>query len=187
MKRKLSIILIITLVIPLRVLTGQESGNELVLSLEQARDYAIQHNKSAISARLDVEASRMAFWETVSAGLPQVSSSAGFTDNLKQMTFLIPDFLGGGDKIPITMGSQYNASVAIQASMLLFNASYLVGIETNKLAKKLAETNVSSTELDIRESVASIYYLILVSEESLRILDGNLANLRETLKSTQTM
>jgi outer membrane protein len=189
MKRKFKIILIGLLTIPWGVMTGQESGGEMVLSLQQAQDYAIQHNKMAISARLDVEASRMALWQTISSGLPQISSSAGLTDNIKQMTFLIPNFLtpDPDDKTPITMGTQYNASVAIQATMPLFSAPYLIGIETSKLAMKLAETNVSNTELDIRESVTSLYYLILISEESLKILDGNLANLRETLKSTQTM
>jgi outer membrane protein len=189
MKRKLKIILIGLLTIPWGLMTGQESGGEMVLSLQQAQDYAIQHNKMAISARLDAEASRMALWQTISSGLPQISSSAGLTDNIKQMTFLIPNFLtpDPDDKTPITMGTQYNASVAIQATMPLFSAPYLVGIETSKLAMKLAETNVSNTELDIRESVTSLYYLILISEESLKILDGNLANLRETLKSTQTM
>jgi outer membrane protein len=189
MKRKFKIILIGLLTISWGVMTGQESGSDMVLSLQQAQDYAIQHNKMAISARLDVEASRMALWQTISSGLPQISSSAGLTDNLKQMTFLIPNFLtpDPDDKTPITMGTQYNASVAIQASMPLFSAPYLVGIETSKLAMKLAETNVSNAELDIRESVTALYYLILISEESLKILDGNLANLRETLKSTQTM
>ncbi|MCX6301324.1 MAG: TolC family protein [Bacteroidia bacterium] len=188
MKRKFLITSIMSLALIWGTLAGQETENELVLSLDEAQEYAIQHNKMVISARLDVNASKMALWEMISAGLPQVSSSAGITDNIKQMVFLMPDFFGGTDtKIPITMGSQYNASVGLQASMLLFNAPYLVGIETTKLAKKLAETNVSSTELDVREAVTSVYYLILVSEESLRILNGNLENLRETLKSTRTM
>jgi outer membrane protein len=188
MKRKFLITSIMSLALIWGTLAGQETENELVLSLDEAQEYAIQHNKMVISARLDVNASKMALWETISAGLPQVSSSAGLTDNIKQMVFLMPDFFGGTDtKIPITMGTQYNASVGLQASMLLFNAPYLVGIETTKLAKKLAETNVSSTELEVGEAVTSVYYLILVSEESLRILDGNLENLRETLKSTRTM
>jgi outer membrane protein TolC len=105
------------------------------------------------------------------------------------MVFLIPDFFGGHpeNKIPITMGSQYNASVGLQASMLLFNAPYYIGIETAKLAGKIAETNVKNTELDIREAVTSAYYLILISQESLMILDSNLVNLQETLKSTRAM
>ena len=169
--------------------SSQENSNELVLSMKEAQDYAVQHNKIANSARLDLQASKMAVWETISSGLPQVSTSAGFTDNIKQMVVLFPDYFGGHpeNKIPFTLGSQYNTSLGLQASMPLFNAPYYVGIETVKLANKLSETNVKNTELDVRESIASAYYLILVSEESLRILDGNLVNLQETLKSTRKM
>jgi outer membrane protein len=188
MKNKLLIASILSLLFPGTVSIAQESG-ELSLSLQEAQEFAIQHNKMVISAKLDVQASKAMLWETISMGLPQISSSAGLTDNLKQMVFLIPDFFGGHpeNKIPITMGSQYNASVGLQASMLLFNAPFYIGIETAKLGKKIAETNVKNTELDIRESVTSAYYLILISEESLMILDSNLVNLQETLKSTRAM
>jgi outer membrane protein len=188
MKNKLLISSILSLLFSGVISTAQESS-ELNLSLQEAQEFAIQHNKMVISAKLDVQSSKAMLWETISMGLPQISSSAGLTDNLKQMVFLIPDFFGGHpeNKIPITMGSQYNASVGLQASMLLFNAPYYIGIETAKLAKKISETNVKNTELDTREAVTSAYYLILISEESLKILDSNLVNLQETLKSTRSM
>jgi outer membrane protein TolC len=161
---------------------------EMRLTLKGAQEYAIQHNKSVRAARLDVQASKVAIWETISSGLPQINSSAGFTDNIKQMVFLLPDFIGGTDeKVPITMGSQFNTQLVFQASMPIFNATYYIGIETSKIINRLAETSVKSTELDIREAVTSTYQLILITEESLRILDNNLANLRETLKSTRAM
>lgn len=188
MKNKLLFASILSLLFSGLISIAQESS-ELNLSLQEAQEFAIQHNKMVISAKLDAKASKAMLWETISMGLPQISSSAGLTDNLKQMVFLIPDFFGGHpeNKIPITMGSQYNASVGLQASMLLFNAPYYIGIETAKLAGKIAETNVKNTELDIREAVTSAYYLILISEESLMILDSNLVNLQETLKSTRAM
>jgi outer membrane protein TolC len=188
MKNKLLFASILSLLFSGLISMAQESS-ELNLSLQEAQEFAIQHNKMVISAKLDAKASKAMLWETISMGLPQISSSAGVTDNLKQMVFLIPDFFGGHpeNKIPITMGSQYNASVGLQASMLLFNAPYYIGIETAKLAGKIAETNVKNTELDIREAVTSAYYLILISQESLMILDSNLVNLQETLKSTRAM
>jgi outer membrane protein len=85
------------------------------------------------------------------------------------------------------VGSPYNIPVSAQISMPLFNAPYYVGVETVKLAQKLSATNLQSTEIDTRQSVSSAYYLILISEESLRILKNNLANLQETLKSTKAM
>ncbi|MCU0474298.1 MAG: TolC family protein [Bacteroidales bacterium] len=188
MKNKILIASSLILLFPGAISIAQENSSDLSLSLKEAQDYAVQHNKMTNSARMDLEASKMAVWETISSGLPQISTSASFTDNIKQMVFLLPDFIGGTDKkTPITMGSKFNSSLGFQAAMPIFNASYYVGIETVKLANKLAETNVKSTELDVRESIASAYYLILISEASLNILDGNLANLQETLKSTRAM
>ena len=141
-----------------------------------------------ISSKMDVETSKIALWETISNGLPQISASGSFTDNLKLMTTLLPDFIGGTDKkIPVTFGSKYNSGATVSASLLLFNAPLYIGIETTKLAQKLSEQSLVKSELDTRESVASAYYLILVSEKSLQILEGNIENLNETLKSTRSM
>jgi outer membrane protein len=171
------------------IIPAQTGSSELKLSLKEAQEYAIQNNKMMISSRMDVEASKIAVWETISNALPQVSASGTFTDNLKLMTTLLPGefFNQPGTKIPVTFGSQYNSGANVQASLLLFNAPLLIGIETVKLANKLSEKNLAKTELETKESVSSAYFLILVSERSLEILNGNIANLNETLKSTRSM
>ncbi len=170
-------------------LFAQSDSSDLKLSLKEAQDYAIRNNKSVIAARYDIAASRAAIWETISNALPTLDATGSFTDNLKLMTTLLPgDFFGKpGEKVPVTFGSQFNSGGSIQAGMLLFNAPLYVGIETTKLANKLSEKNLVKSEQDTRESVSTAYFLIIVSEESLRILDENIANLKETLKSTRAM
>jgi len=189
MKRKAIIILITLITISRLGVSGQASDSEMVLSLQQAKDYALLNNKMVQAAKSDVLASRIAVWETISAALPEISATGSFTDNLKLMTTLLPgEFFGQpGVKIPVTFGSEFNSSGSVQASLLLFNAPLYIGIETNKLANKLSEENLEKSELDTKESVAMAYYLILVSEKSLEILNGNIANLNETLKSTRAM
>lgn len=171
------------------IILSQNSSDDLKLSLKEAQEYAILNNKMMVSSRMDVDASKVAIWETISNALPQVTATGSFTDNLKLMTTLLPgDFFGKpGEKVPVTFGSQFNSGATIQASMLLFNAPLYIGIETTKLANKLSEKNLAKTELDTKESVSTAYYLILVSERSLEILNGNIANLNETLKSTRSM
>ncbi len=190
MKKKevLSVLLIILL--SGGILKAQDKNMEMKLSLKEAQEYAIQNNKMMISTRMEVDASKVAVWETISNALPQVSASGSFTDNLKLMTTLLPgEFFGqpAGTKIPVTFGSQFNTGASIQASLLLFNAPLYIGIETTKLANKLSEKNLTKTELDTKESVSTAYFLILVSEKSLEILNGNITNLNETLKSTRSM
>ena len=171
------------------IILAQADSAELKLSLREAQDYAIKHNKMVISSRMDVEASKIALWETISNGLPQVSLAGTFTDNLKLMTTLLPgDFFGRpGEKVPVTFGSQFNSGATVQASLLLFNAPFYIGIETTKLARKLSEQSLEKSEQDTKEAISSAYYLILVSEKSLQILDENISDLNETLKSTKVM
>jgi outer membrane protein len=189
MKKRFLLNFFIPLLISGSVSLAQESGNNLNLTLKEAQDFALKNNKSVLTARADVEASRAAVWETISSALPQVSASGSFADNLKLMTTLLPgEFFGQpGTKIPVTFGTQFNSSATVQATLLIFNAPLLIGIETSKLASKLSEQSLEKSELDTKESVSSAYYLILITEKSLEILDGNIANLRETLKSTKAM
>jgi outer membrane protein len=189
MKKKEFLIGLLFVLLSGGILHAQQKTSELKLSLKEAQDYAIQNNKLMITSRMDVATSKVAVWETISNALPQVSASGSFTDNLKLMTTLLPgDFFGQpGVKVPVTFGSQFNSGATIQASLLLFNAPLYIGIETTKLANKLSEQNLAKTELDTKETVSSAYYLILVSERSLEILEGNIANLNETLKSTRSM
>lgn len=172
------------------LLFSQGSSTELKLSLKEAQDYAMGNNKMVKSARLDVDASKLAIWEVVSAALPQINASGSFTDNLKLRTMLLPAAIFGdttGRKIPVRFGSTFNTTYGIQANMLIFNAPLYLGMESVRLANKLAGMNLQKTEIETKEGVATAYYLTLVSEESLKIIDGNMAILNELLKSTKSM
>lgn len=168
---------------------GQTGNSEMNLTLKEAQDFAVKNNKMVKNARLDADASKVAIWSAISNVLPQLNTSGSFNDNLKLMTTLLPgDFFGKpGEKVPVTFGSQFNTSANVSASILLFNAPALIGIETTKLANKLSLQNLEKSEQDIKETVSSIYYLILVSERSLDIVEKNIQNLNETLKSTKAM
>jgi outer membrane protein len=184
MKRKFIITTLLSLLISGPAMVAQGNGKELSLTLKEAQDYAMQNNKMVKSAKLTVEGSQSDVWTTIASGLPQISVSAGFTDNIKLGVFVITM---DGTAVVMQVGRPYNIPVTAQASIPLFNAPYYVGVETVKLAQKLSASNLQSTEIDTRQSVSSAYYLILVSEESLSILKNNLANLQETLKSTRAM
>ncbi len=170
-------------------ITAQEVTSSLSLTVGQAVEYALDHNRSVLSARYDLMASDKAFIEALSNGLPSISGSGGLNDNLKLMTTLLPGEMFGqpGVKIPVTFGSKYNTSYGISASTVLFNAPWLIGVKTAKLATDLSAKGLEQTEIDTRESVMTVYYLILVSHETLKVIDANLINLNELLASTQAM
>ncbi len=170
-------------------ITAQEPDTVLTLSLQEAQDYAVQHNKMVKASRHDVQAAEMAKWEVISNGLPRIDGSGSLNDNLKLMTTLLPGEIIGqpGELIPVQFGTKYNTSYGIQATQMIFNAPYFVGIQTVKLAEKMSQQSLEKSEIDIREQVINTYYLILISRESLAILNGTSDNLREVYRSTKSM
>lgn len=190
MKRRFIVFFIlISLATGMRVM-AQEGPASLSLTVDQAVQYAIENNRSIASARYDLLASEKDYWASLAAGLPSVEASASLSDNLKLMTTLLPGEIFGGEpgsKIPVTFGSKFNSSYGVTASTLLFNGPWIVGVQTAKLASTLAEQGLTQTEIDTKESVITAYCLILVSKETLKVIDGNLANLNEILISTKAM
>jgi outer membrane protein len=79
------------------------------------------------------------------------------------------------------------SSAKLQLSQLIFSGQYIVGIQTAKLARIISEQNLEFNELNIKEMVINSYYLVLITEESLDILQRNVANLNETLEQTRNM
>lgn len=152
-------------------------------SLQEAREYAAQNNYDAQKSRLEIAAAQKRIRETVGAGLPQVTSSFGYINNLELATVLIPNFFEGKpeEKIPVQFGTQHNATLGLQVQQLVFNGSYFVGLQTSRIYNRLAAEGFERTRLDVIETVSQTYYLILVSEESERIIRGNLENLEKTL------
>ena len=88
---------------------------------------------------------------------------------------------------PSTILMSDQATAKLQVSQLIFSGQYIVGIQTAKLAQKISEQNLEFNELNTKESVIGSYYLVLITEESLGILERNLENLMETLEQTETM
>jgi len=169
--------------------TAQETPSSLSLTVNEAVDYALEHNRSVSSARYDLLASEKGVWEAIAAGLPSVDGSASLGDNLKLMTTLLPGEIFGqpGVKIPVSFGSKYNSTYGVTASTIVFNGPWIVGVQTAKLASTLASQGLKQTEIETRENVMTAYYLILTSEETLKVIDANLVNLNEILTSTRAM
>ncbi|HER09694.1 MAG TPA: TolC family protein [Bacteroides sp.] len=88
---------------------------------------------------------------------------------------------------PSTILMSDQATATLGVSQLIFSGQYLVGIQTAKLARRITEQNLAFSELNIKESVTGSYYLVLLTRQSLRILEQNHENLLETLEQTRAM
>lgn len=180
------------------------------LSLQQAQDYAVQHNKTLQNAKSDVLIADEQIKNVRGSGLPQANATLDYMTNfnytfsfgmggssappdidfsvldagdLEILKFLDQSFGGGASEI--VMEDQLNAK--FQVSQLIFSGQYWIGLETAKIGRQIAEKNIKLTELDVRENVINSYYLILVTENLLTIIQNNETNLREVQKHTENM
>jgi outer membrane protein TolC len=165
-------------------INAQES---ISLSLNQAIDYALKNSYASINASRDLDAAKLKKWETTTIGLPQVSAVIDYQNWIKQQVSLIPaEFFGGvaGEFTEVSFGTKHNMNATATVNQLIFDGSYLVGLQSAKTYLKISENAKEKTELGIREAVINSYGNVLLSAESVLILEKNIATLEKTLNET---
>jgi len=178
--RQLFFVLMIILLIP--SLSAAQDASVREFGLEDVRKFAVRHSYDSKKTQLDILAAKKKLKETIATGLPQINSTVGYINNLELTTMLIPNFFDGkfDEKIAVQFGTQHNLNVNFSLSQLLFNGSYFVGLQTSSIYRKLADQNHERTLMNVLETVTNTYYMILVSDESEKILNTSLANLEKT-------
>ena len=162
----------------------------ITLSLDQAIDYALNNNYSVINANRDIDIAKKQKWETTTIGLPQISAAVDYQNWIKQQVSLIPSEIFGGEAgeyTEISFSTKQTLSATATLSQLIFDGSYIVGLQSAKVYLQISENAKEKTELSIREAVINAYGNVLISEESVSILKQNVASLEKTLNETNEM
>jgi len=84
-------------------------------------------------------------------------------------------------------GLKNNGLVTLNASQIIFNGSYLVGLKASKTYKELSQKNLTSSKIVIVENVSKAYYAVLVNKERLDLLKVNVNRLDSLFKETSAM
>jgi len=153
-------------------------------SLQEAIDFALENNRTAKNATRDIEAAKQQKWETTATGLPQLDANINYQNFLKQQVTVIPsEVLGGtpGEFSEVIFGTQQSSSATATLSQLLFDGSYLVGLQSAKVFLEISENAKIKTELEVRRAVINSYGNVLIAEESLAILEKNIEVLNKNL------
>ena len=161
---------------------AQES--EMTLSLQEAIDYAIKNSYDNRVAQKDIESAKQQKWETTTIGLPQIEGTVDYQNFLKQQVTLF-DTNGDGIDEEFTFGTKQNINAAVILRQLLFDGSYLVGLQSAKTFLKISEQAKEKTELLTREAVINAYGNVLVSEKSIEILENNKKILEKNVHDTK--
>lgn len=159
-----------------------------VFTLQQAIDYALTNQFQAKNADLDITKAKKKIWETTSIGLPQVNGGFDYQNNIDLAFDLeVPDPIPPGQEFILLFAAQHNTTAKINVSQLVFDGTYIVGLQAAKTYADLSKIQKEQTLVEIKQQVASSYYLALVSVENHKMLSKSNEVLDQNIKETKAL
>jgi len=196
-----------SLLITALLLVNWAAEGQRSISLSEALKLGVENSYQMRTARLDLETSRSKVKEITSIGLPQVNAGVDFNQNIDIPVQVIPDFispvmlntlLGLGFITPdqaqvpeqfieAQFGTKFTAAARISANQLLFDGSYLVGLQAARTYVSFSETMLQKSETEVRIAIRNAYYTVLMAEENARVLRESRDLVTKTLNDTKAM
>ncbi len=166
----------------------QQDADPYILSLEEAIILGIQQNYTSRIAGKEVEKTLKQRWEIISQGLPQLSGNIDYQKFIKQPVTLLPAEITGGEPgtfVPVKFGTQQNVNGTATLNQLIFDGSYIVGVQSAKTLLQISKNAKTKTDQSVKEAVISAYSNVLLAEESVAILEKNVESLQKNYQDTQ--
>ena len=177
---KINLFLILTL------LTSFAWGQDLPesLTLDEAITFGLKNNSAIINADLEIQKAYKEKWKTIAIGLPQISAEANYQNFLERPVSLVPaEFFGGipGEFSELTFGTKQNLIGTVKLEQLIFDGSYLVGLEAIKVYLNISENLFKKTTLEVKKLTVTTYTSVLLAEYNVNFLEKNIAKLEDNL------
>ena len=176
-------------------------------TLNEAQEYGLENNHDIKNALTDIKIAKNKVKETISIGLPQVNGTISTTNYIDIPTTLMPDFispaifrvnesnfgltptqpLGDIQYFPVSFGTEFNASADVSVNQLIFNGDYIVGLQSANSYLQTTRLQHQKTEIDLKESIANAYFIVLATERNAKILGKTLNELEKMLYETNEL
>ncbi len=166
----------------------QEANKSYSFSLQQAVEFGLKNNYSSQISTKEIEKSLKQKWEIIAQGLPQISGNVDYQNQLKQPVTLLPAELAGGEPgtfVPVRFGTQQNLNGTATWNQLIFDPSYIVGIQSVKTLLAISKNAKTKTDQEVKLAIINAYGNVLLSQESVNILKKNIETLDKNFRDTQ--
>lgn len=193
-------IIILLLGVPSFLFAQEGSGS--TFNLEQCINYALENTVMVKNAIIDERIAAARVRETVGIGLPQISGNVSVVHNQKLPRFFTSydpnggffDFSGvpgiqAGDVVAAQNFFQLKSSgnAALNINQILFNGSYLVGLQAANTYKELSLRATDQTKEQMVEQVTKAYYSVLVNRERMKLFDTNIGRVDSLFATTKAL
>jgi outer membrane protein len=159
-------------------------------TLDQALVYGLEHREQIKNAQLDLLSAKKKVWETTAIGLPQINAEGNFQQYINIPTsvvdasFVNPN-AAPGEVVSFRMGQKYNVVGGVNASQLIFDGSYIVGLQVSKFYTQFVQSSIEKSEQEIQYNITQAFYTVLVGNENMLLLDSLEQSAQQLLNNTQ--
>ena len=153
---------------------AQNGSGTISFTLDEAQQYAIEHNRTLANASLDIQKAQANKWKAIAGMLPQVTAATSYSNmmgykmDLGQMQISMPPY------------ATFNLTTNIALS-----GAQIISIGVANISRKMADLTLQKSEKEIANQVETIYFSALVTEETLQLLKQNLESMQKLYKMTQ--
>lgn len=154
------------------------------LTLDEAIEYGINNNFSVKNANREIEKAQKDRWSTIAIGLPQIYAEVNYQNFLEMPVSLVPaEFFGGqsGEFAEISFGTKQKIVGSVRMDQIIFDGSYIVGLEASKIFLKISENIYEKTTLETKKIIVNNYAAALLAGENVKLLNKNKKNLEENV------
>ncbi len=189
----------------------QDQSAAYSFSLAEAIEFGLENNYQSKIAQKDIEIALKQKWEIIAQGLPQINGGVDYQNFLKQPVTLLPaaafdntqstidvvqDYFDNVERndtpvntpegfIPVRFGTRQSVNATATWRQLLFDGSYIVGIQSVKTLLQISKNAKTKTDLEIKKAIINAYGNVLLAEESVEIFRKNVQTLQKTYDDTK--
>jgi len=160
------------------------------MTLEQAIEFAWNNNTQIRQKQIDIADAQQQIIENQAFGIPQLSAALDFTRYIvvPQAPIpraFIPDSVDAPRSAAFVLKNNFTAGINLDA--MVFDARYFIGLKAAKQYKVLVAQEMQAEKRNVRSDVVNAYLPILLVNQSLNLLDSNIAIIEKLLYETEQL
>lgn len=175
------------LILPFLISFPHYSQENETINLKSAIEFGLENHLSIKKTILELEKVKQQKKETQGIGLPQVNAEGSFNHFLNlpvqvlSASFFNP-FAPEDEIIAFRAGTKFNTNAALQINQLLFNGSYIVGLDFSKFLIEMQQDFIEQSKEEVVYQIKLAYHSAAILKENLNFLDSISQMTKETFE-----
>ncbi|HZX58882.1 MAG TPA: TolC family protein, partial [Mucilaginibacter sp.] len=183
MEKKRHLLLVFILLTPFFLFAQNAADtSSKQLTLKQCVEYALRNQPVVKQAAIDEAINEKNISISLSAWLPQVSSSGLYDYYFKGS----PVFSSPGGVTPSNGNINNLSTLGLQANQVIYNNDVLQAAKAAKYSRQYYKQNTTSSQINVVSDVSKAFFDVLLSQKQLDILNEDIIRLKRSLKDAYT-